>query len=277
MTVTDDDLGVIREIKQRARRTWAAGDYDVVVDGIWEAGGAVTRIAGVGPGDEVLDVACGSGNAAIQAAQAGGKVTGVDLTPELFEAGRRRSLEAGVEVDFIEGDAEDLPFEEGSFDVVLSTFGVMFAPRHAVAAKELVRVLRPGGRIGLATWAPEGTVGEFFRTMGRHLPPPPPVAESPLLWGDLSHVRRLLGDGVDLELIPSLITLRADGDTEASVDVFLDVFPPLVTARALLEAEGAWEAAEDDLRQALVRMYQGPAAYLLIGGTRSTAPMHAAG
>jgi SAM-dependent methyltransferase len=268
MTVTGEDLELIEEVKQRARRTWSAGDYDVVVDGIWEAGGEVTRLAGVGSGDEVLDVACGTGNASIQAAQAGGKVTGVDLTPELFVAGRRRAAEAGVEIDFIEGDAENLPFDDASFDVVLSTFGVMFAPRHSVAASELVRVLRPGGRIGLATWDPNGNVGELFRTMSGHLPPPPPVVESPLLWGDQSHVRELLGDAIDLELRPSLIQVQGTGEQNESIDLFIEVFPPLVTARALLEPEGKWAAAEADLRAALATMYDAPASYLLIGGSK---------
>ena len=267
MTMTDD-LRVLEEIKQRSRKTWSSGDYDAVVDGIWAVGEAVSIAARVGPGDDVLDIACGTGNAAIQAAQAGGKVTGVDLTPELFEAGRRRAAGAGVEVDFIEGDAEALPFEDSSFDVVLSTFGVMFAPRHAVAAGEIVRVLRPGGRIGLATWDPEGDVGDMFRTMARHLPPPPPIAESPLLWGDEVHVRRLLGEDIDLELTPRLVPLRTSDDREAYVDRFFEVFPGLVTARALLEPQGAWEAAAADLRAILGRMHEKPASYLLVSGTK---------
>jgi 2-polyprenyl-6-hydroxyphenyl methylase/3-demethylubiquinone-9 3-methyltransferase len=198
MTVAADP-GALEEIKRKARATWSAGDYDEVVDGIWPAGGEVTRIARVGPGDEVLDIACGTGNAAIQAAQAGGAVTGVDLTPELFVGGRRRAAEAGVEVDFIEGDAEALPFDGGSFDVVLSTFGSMFVPRHQVVADEIVRVLRPGGRIALANWASEGSVGQMFRVMAGHLPPPPPPAEPPLLWSDEEHVRGLFRDRVDLQ------------------------------------------------------------------------------
>ena len=128
MTAVNEDLGVADKIKRQERATWAAGDYDAAVDNIWAAGGVVTRAARVGADDEVLDVACGTGNAAIQAAQAGGRVTGVDLTPELFSAARRRAAAAGVEIDLVEGDAEHLPFEPGSFDVVLSTFGAMFAP-----------------------------------------------------------------------------------------------------------------------------------------------------
>lgn len=268
MTLTGDDLEMLGEVKQRARRTWAAGDYDLVVDGIWAAGEAVTRLARVVTGDDVLDIACGTGNAAIQAALAGGEVTGVDLTPELFEAGRRRAARAGVEVEFVEGDAEALPFEDSTFDVVLSTFGLMFAPRHAVAAGEVARVLRPGGRIGLATWDPAGTVGEMFRTMARHLPPPPPIAQSPLLWGEEAHVGRLLGDEIELEMVRDVISLQTQEDTETSVDSFLEVFPPLVAARSLLEPQGNWAAAEADVRPVLTRMYEVPAAYLLIGGSK---------
>lgn len=268
MAITSQGPEELTAIKQRIRRTWSAGDYDAVVDGIWAAGEAVTRAAKVGLGDVVLDIACGTGNAAIQAARVGAKVTGIDLTPELFAAGRNRTTQAGVEVDFVEGDAESLPFEDSSFDVVLSTFGVMFAPRHAVAAREIVRVLRPGGRIGLANWHPDGTVGELFRTMARHLPPPPPVAEPPLLWGTEAHVRELFGDDIDLELTPSLIPLLTDRDPIASADRFLEVFPPLVTARALLEPQGAWEVAKAEVREILTAMYQVPAAYLLVGGSK---------
>lgn len=256
----------LEEFKQRARRTWALGNYDVVADGIWAAGGVVTGVAGVGPGDEVLDVACGTGNAAIQAAQAGGKVTGLDLTPELFEAGRRRAAEAGVEVEFVEGDAEALPFPDESFDVVLSTFGVMFAPRHAVAASEIVRVLRPGGRIGIATWVPDGVVARFMVALGRHLPPPPPFAQSPMLWGDRDHVRELFGGDIDLELADAEIPLRPEDMRDP--DMFLEVFPPAVAARSLLEPQDRWEVAAASAREAVTKMLNEPMAYLVIGGTK---------
>lgn len=265
---TDDGLEVLDGIKRRARSTWAAGDYDAVVDGIWAAGGTVTRHTRVGPRDEVLDVACGTGNATVQAAQAGAKVVGLDLTPELFPAARRRAAEAGVEIELVEGDAEDVPYPDGSFDVVLSTFGVMFAPRHAVAASEMVRVLRPGGRIGLANWEPEGTVGQFFRTMARHLPPPPPIVEPPLLWGTESHVRDLLGSQVDLEFSHSHIPLESGVEPASAVDLFLDRFPPIVTARALLESQGRWEDAETEIRAAVENMYNNPPTYLGVYGTK---------
>src|SRR3954465_3296726 len=135
----------IAAMKQQARATWAAGDFDSIVPFLWGAGGVATEAAGGGPGDRVLDIAAGSGNAAIQAAMRGADVVASDLTPELFEPGRRRASENGVELEWAEADAEALPFEDASFDVALSTFGIMFAPRQSVAAAELARVVRPGG------------------------------------------------------------------------------------------------------------------------------------
>ncbi len=265
MVVINDDL--VDEIKRQARATWAAGNYDAAVDNIWAAGGVVTRAARVGAGDEVLDVACGTGNAAIQAAQVGGRVTGVDLTPELFAAARRRAAAAGVEIDLVEGDAEHLPFEHGSFDVVLSTFGAMFAPRHAVTANEIVRVLRPGGRIGLANWEPEGSAWELSRTMAHHLPPPPPIAEPPLLWGTEEHVRELFDERLELQFTRHRIPPN-EGDPSELADRFVGSFPTMVIARALLEPQGLWEAAVADARSAVEQMYLEPPTYLVVTGTK---------
>lgn len=150
----------IVEYKQHNRAMWAAGDYAAVQEHIKEVGERIVHRVGVRPGEDVLDVACGPGNAAIPAAVAGARVTGVDLTPELFEPGRKLAAEAGVQVEWVEGDAEALPVDDASVDVVLSTFGAMFAPRHDVTAREIARVLRPGGRLGLCNWTPEGSVGE---------------------------------------------------------------------------------------------------------------------
>src|SRR6266568_355798 len=199
--MTTTELPGLAELKQRTRATWAAGDFPAIAKRqLWEVGERLVRRVGIGSREDVLDVACGTGNAAIRAAEAGGDVVGVDLTPELFEAGREQAEEAGVELEWVEGDAEDLPFPDGSFDVVLSTFGVMFAPRHEVAAGELARVLRPGGRMGLTNWTADGVVGQMFRTMGSYLPAPPPVASGPpVLWGSEQHVRQLFaGTGVEL-------------------------------------------------------------------------------
>ncbi len=157
----------------------------------------------------VLDVAAGTGNAAIPAAATGATVVASDLTPELFEAGRARAEAEGVELEWAEADAEDLPFEDASFDVVISSIGVMFAPHHQAAADELVRVCRPGGTIGLLSWTPEGMIGGLFRTIGPFAPAPPPGAQPPPLWGGEEHLRELFGDRVELETAGAR---RARGD-----------------------------------------------------------------
>jgi len=235
----------IAEPKDAARAVWAAGDYDAVATLIWDVGGRLVRRLEVGPGDDVLDVACGTGNAAIPAAQAGARVVGVDLTPELFAAARRRAGAAGVEVEWVEGDAEALPFGDESFDVVVSTFGLMFAPRHEAAAAEVVRVLRPGGRIGICSWTPEGNVGEFFALMAAHLPPPPGPA--PTLWGSEEHVRDLFAEaGLELSFERELVELRFDTIDEA-VALYETKFGPVVKAREQLEPEGRWAALRSDL------------------------------
>ena len=240
-----EELG---EIKQRARATWAAGEYDALVHHILPVGRSCVAHAGVSSGDEVLDVACGSGNAALAAAEAGGKVTGVDLTPELFDAARTRAAEAGVEIELVEGDAEALPFGDASFDVVISTFGCMFAPRHHAAAAEIARVLRPGGRMCICSWTPDGLIGgEFFRTVGGHMPPPPPDFSPPPLWGSADHVRRLFDStGIQLEFEHETVDLVFDSPEEM-LEVYSTKFGPVVMAKAALEPEGRWEPLRHDL------------------------------
>ncbi len=179
-----------RALKARHRAMWALGDYPAVaIDVIPELGPALVAASGVRAGDRVLDVAAGTGNAAVPAALAGARVIASDLTPELFAAGRAFADRHGVQLEWAEGDAEALPYADGAFDVVLSCVGVMFAPHHQQAADELVRVCRPGGTIGLLSWTPQGFVGELFRTMKPYAPPPPPGAQPPPLWGDEDHVR----------------------------------------------------------------------------------------
>ena len=161
-----------------------------------DLGTILVDACGVRKGNNVLDVACGSGNAAIPAALRGARVTACDLTPSLLEAGRRAAAVRGVEISWREGDAESLPFDDAEFDVVMSCVGVMFAPHHQASADELLRVCRPGGTIGLVSWTPGGFVGEMFSTMKPYTPPPPPGAQAPPLWGDEAHVRGLLGNKV---------------------------------------------------------------------------------
>lgn len=193
MTTVDLD----RELKAKHRALWAAGDYPAVASElIAELGPELVRACGVRAGDHVLDVAAGSGNAAIPAAAAGGIVTASDLTPELFDAGRRIAAERGVELEWVEADAEALPFADNSFDVVMSCVGAMFAPHHQATADELVRVVRPGGIIGMINWTPEGFIGNLFATMKPYAPPLPPGASPAPLWGDETHVRQLFGERV---------------------------------------------------------------------------------
>ena len=207
-TAIQDDAD--RALKARHRSMWALGDYPALAaDLLPELGRLLVSACGVAQGDRVLDVAAGSGNVAIPAAQTGATVVASDLTPELFDAGRALAAERGVSLEWREADAEALPFADGDFDVVLSCVGVMFAPHHQAAADELVRVCRPGGRIGLISWTPEGFIGRLFATMKPYAPPPPPGAQPPPLWGSEDHVRELLGDRVtDLDLRRR--TLRVD-------------------------------------------------------------------
>lgn len=164
-------------------------------------GPTLVQACGIGPAMSVLDVAAGTGNAAIPAARAGAKVTASDLTPEIMEAGRGRAEAEGLALEWVEADAEHLPFGDASFDVVMSSIGAMFAPHHQETADELVRVCRPGGTIGLLSWTPDGMIGALFRTMGPFVPPPPPGAQSPPLWGSEEHVADLFGARVDFHTL----------------------------------------------------------------------------
>lgn len=185
------------QTKAAHRRMWASGDYPAVAgEVIPELGEVLVRALGVQANDRVLDVAAGSGNAAVPAARRGAHVTATDLAPELFDAGRRDAAAAGVHVSWLEADAERLPFEDGSFDAAMSAVGVMFTPSHQRSADELVRVVRPGGRIGLINWTPRGFIGQMFTAMKPYAAPPPAGAQPPPLWGDPDHVTRLLGDHV---------------------------------------------------------------------------------
>jgi SAM-dependent methyltransferase len=257
----------LAEFKDTARVAWATGDYDAMMlqEGLYEVGARIVRLVGVRAGEEVLDIACGTGNAAIPAAQTGARVTGVDLTPEMLDVGRRRADAAGVEIEWVEGDAEDLPFDDQRFDVVLSTFGCMFAPRHEVVADEIGRVLRPGGRMGLVTWTPEGAIGDFFRTVGAHLPPPPGFVDPPLSWGDERYVRELFeGTGIALELARETWDIAHDS-IDAAVDCYTTKFGPVVQARVLAEADGRWPKLRDDLTRLFER-------HNTSGGTRVAFP-----
>jgi ubiquinone/menaquinone biosynthesis C-methylase UbiE len=198
MVQTQEWTDADRELKARHKAMWALGDYPAVAtEVIAETGPTLVAACAVGPDDRVLDVAAGSGNAALPAARAGAEVVASDLTPELLARGRELAEAEGLELEWQEADAENLPHPDAAFDVVLSCVGVMFAPHHQQAADELVRVCRPGGRIGLLSWTPEGFIGQLFATMKAYVPPPPPGASPPPLWGREDHVATLLGDRVE--------------------------------------------------------------------------------
>jgi SAM-dependent methyltransferase len=186
------------ELKARHRAMWASGDYpDMVETFLLPLGPRLVEASGIGAGVLVLDVAAGTGNASIPAAKAGAQVTASDLTPELLQAGRVRAESEGLTLDWVQADAEHLPFEDESFDVVISSIGAMFAPHHQDVADELVRVCRPAGTIGLLSWTPEGMIGALFRAMGPFAPAPPPGAQPPPLWGSEKHLSELFEDRVD--------------------------------------------------------------------------------
>jgi SAM-dependent methyltransferase len=241
-------MTAVADLKLVHRATWAAGDYASVAVVIDEAPPRdLLASADVAPGHEVLDVATGTGNIAIRTAAAGARTIGLDLTPELFETARRRAAQHAVTVEWIEGDAEDLPFEDDRFDRVLSAFGVQFAPRHEVVAKELARVCRPGGRIGLVSWTPEGQVDELFKIMGRYLPSPPDYASPPPLWGSEDHVLRLFADTpVEFEFARGTNPWRFDS-AEDYVAFMETHYGPTLKARERLTAEGRWEECRAEI------------------------------
>ena len=221
------------ELKARHRAMWASGDYpDMVQTFLLPLGPRLVEAAGVGAGRRVLDVAAGTGNAAIPAAQRGADVVASDLTPELLDAGRARARAAGVELEWVPADAEALPFADASFDVVLSAIGVMFAPHHYQAAAELRRVCRPDGTVALLSWTPEGTIGSLFRAMGPFAPTPPPGAQPPPLWGSEDHVRDLFGDTVAWSsMTRQALELTAFPERDALAEHFAARYGPTIAAR----------------------------------------------
>jgi SAM-dependent methyltransferase len=241
MTVTQDDT----ELKARHRAMWASGDYPRMVRTfLLPLGPRLVDACSIGPADRVLDVAAGTGNASIPAAGRGALVIASDLTSELLETGPRRA--AGLDIEWVTADAEQLPFESESFDVVMSSIGVMFAPHHQAAADELVRVCRPGGRIGLLSWTPEGMLGALFRTMKPFAAPPPPGAQSPPLWGSEDHLAELFGDRVAFETLRrELLEITAFEQARDYGEHFKAHYGPTIAARANAAREGEFDAALD--------------------------------
>lgn len=197
-TITTDQADPADQaLKARHRAMWASGDYPTLAhDLIWSLGSRVMDAVGVGPGDRVVDIAAGSGNAAIPAALRGADVIAADLTPELLAAGERHAREVGADLAWRTADAEAMPFADDTFDVATSTVGVMFAPHHQRSAGEILRIVRPGGRVGLINWTPEGLIGRMFAALKPFSPPPPAGAQPAPLWGNEAHVRGLFGEAV---------------------------------------------------------------------------------
>lgn len=221
-----------RQLAAKHRSMWASGDYArVAAELVAPLGPVLVDATGIGAGDRVLDVAAGTGNAAVPAARRGAAVTAGDLTPELLDQGRAIAAQAGVRLEWIEADAHALPFADNDFDVVMSCIGVMFAPFHQRAADELLRVCRPEGTIALINWTPEGAIGQLFTTMKPYMPPPPPGAQPPPLWGREDHVRDLFGDRVTAVVAQRRalpVTHFADG--AAFRDYFKAAYGPTIAA-----------------------------------------------
>jgi SAM-dependent methyltransferase len=228
----EDDTAT-EQFRERQRAVWSAGDYATLSEYISHVGERVVERAAVEAGMDVLDLACGTGNAALPAARAGARVTGLDLVPQLLEAGRRKAEAAGVEIEWVEGDAEELPFEDDGFDRVFSTFGHMFAPRHRRTADQMTRVCRSGGTIAICCWTPEGTVGDVFGASASYMPPPPDFAEPPILWGTEEHVRAMFPEGRSFEFERHSATIVWES-TRSFAQFFFDRFGPMVTARQML-------------------------------------------
>lgn len=222
------------EFKTKQRALWDTGEYSELSPYISDVGERVAARAGIERGMNVLDVACGTGNAARPAARAGASVTGVDLVPKFLEQGRAKAEAEGLEIEWKEGDAENLPFEDKRFDRVLSTFGHMFAPRHQRTADEMARVCRKGGAIVTATWLPEGTVGDVFRVSSSYMPPPPDYASPPILWGSEERVRELFSKVASSFEFERHVNRIEWESLEGFADFFMERFPLMVAARAML-------------------------------------------
>lgn len=235
------------QFRATQKAIWSAGDWPGFAPIIQEVADRTVEAIGVGEGHDYLDVATGSGNAAMAAAASGARVTGLDFVPALVEAARSRAAAAGVDAEFVEGDAEDLPFADDSFDRATSIFGAMFAPRQQRAAGELVRVTRPGGTFAVTAWTPAGLNGQMFKTLGAYMPPPPEGIVPPTMWGDEEHVRGLFsGPGLEVSCETRSVDIAWES-LESWVEHCEQTLGPTVMAKAVLEPQGKWEAARADL------------------------------
>jgi ubiquinone/menaquinone biosynthesis C-methylase UbiE len=238
------DLQAVTQVQQK---TWSEGDFAMVAGLITLVADELAEALDIVPGERVLDVACGSGNGAIAAARrAWGNTVGADFVPELLERGRERAAAERLEIEFVEADAQDLPFDDASFEVTMSIFGAMFAPDQRQTAAELLRVTKPSGKIGMANWVPDGGVGRMFMTIAKHAPPPPGV-QSPLLWGTEEHLRELFGDGISDLRVERRRSRQAFRSPDHFLDFFRTYFGPTKMAFERVGPEGE-EALTADLR-----------------------------
>jgi SAM-dependent methyltransferase len=259
------------ELKQRASVAWGAAPFERIADQIANVHDQLVAELNPQPGEKWLDVGTGTGGVAVRAARAGADVTGSDLAPALIETAKRLAAEEGLDIKFEVGDAEQLPYADGSFDVVSSSFGAMFAPDHRAVAHEFARVTRPGGRLGMTTWEPTGRIGDFFRMLGQFQPPPPEGAGNPMDWGTEDHAREQLGDDFDLRFVH-------DQDPQVGVsgeqlwELFVTSFGPLKMLHDSLD-----ETRREELHKLYVEFYDSyaengrivaPREYLMILGTR---------
>lgn len=247
------------ELKVRHRKMWASGDYPQMVETfLLPLGLRLVEACGIKPGMKVLDVAAGTGNAAIPAAAAGADVIASDLTPELFDAGRKRAQSEGVQLKWVEADAENLPFEDESFDVVMSSIGAMFAPHHEKVAHELVRVCRSGGTIGMLNWTPEGMIGDLFKTMRPFAPPPPPGTQPPPLWGSEDHLHQLFGTQVEWRRLDrENLEITAFSKPTDYAEHFKACYGPTIVTRANAEKDGQERALDAALEEFCHRWNRG--------------------
>jgi len=234
-------------VAAKHRAMWASGDYEKLATAlVLPLGPVLVEATGIARGDRVLDVAAGTGNAAIPAAETGASVVASDLVPELLEQGSRLAAERGVELEWREANAHELPFADDEFDVVMSCIGVMFAPFHELAAGELVRVCKPGGRIGVLSWTPEGHIGRLWAAMKPYAPAPPPGAQPPPLWGQEDHVRALLGDSVtDVVTERRMLTVDRFADGAEFRDFFKALYGPTIAVYRNIEGDPDRVAALD--------------------------------
>ena len=252
----------LNALKTRQMAAWASGDYAVIGTTLQIVGEQLAEACDLRFDERVLDVAAGNGNATLAAARRGGQVTSTDYVATLLERGAQRARAEGLNVNFQTADAEALPFEDASFDVVLSTFGVMFAPDQPKAASELARVCRPGGRIGLANWTPDGFIGQLFKVLGRHVPPPAGV-QPPSLWGVESHLQTLFGDrAASIAVTPRVFNFRYRSAAHF-IEVFRTWYGPVHKAFASLPAEAA-AGLDRDLTELLNRLNRAGAQSLVV-------------